>query len=57
MIRESRRAEFAGKAIAGVVPAEEIYPKSVAKRAFEFADAMLAEWEKEAKENGRAGNL
>jgi hypothetical protein len=49
MIRENRRAEFAAQAMAAIVAAESdaicFYEDKLAKKAFEFADAMLAEWE------------
>jgi hypothetical protein len=50
MIRESRRADFAEKALgqlAASVTWENQYDyKSAEKVAFRMADAMLAEWEK-----------
>jgi hypothetical protein len=52
MIRESRRADFAAQALAGLVVKEaeggEFYEDMAVKRAFDFADTALAEWEKEA---------
>jgi hypothetical protein len=52
MIRESRRAEFAGQALAGysvIFPQTgEINPKSAAEWCREMADAMLAELEEKA---------
>jgi hypothetical protein len=57
MIRESRRAEFAGQALRIIVDKEMSFPESLlqggwmeyaACQAFVFADAMLAELEKEA---------
>jgi hypothetical protein len=57
MIRESRRAEFAGLAmeakIAGILASSswdsrEIRTEPITKEAFAVAVAMLARWEKEA---------
>jgi hypothetical protein len=50
MIRESRRAEFAGQAMAGLLAWEnaKVFPDEESKVAFAVAEAMLAEWEKEA---------
>jgi hypothetical protein len=46
MIRESRRADFAGQALTGAL--REIHnPDSASKYAYAVADAMLAELEKE----------
>jgi hypothetical protein len=57
MIRESRRLDFAGQALAGI--AAKVYKAGdykephvwgdIANEAFLLADAMLAEWEKEAE--------
>jgi hypothetical protein len=51
MIRESRRADFAGKALSGMMSTEShgisfTSVPEVVKRSFAFADAMIAEWEK-----------
>jgi hypothetical protein len=55
MIRESRRADFAGKALEGKLAgilassswdSREIRTGRITKEAFDVADAMLAEWEK-----------
>ena len=43
MIRENRRAAFAEQVLAD---GNVLYTDVVVKRAFEFAGAMLAEWEK-----------
>jgi hypothetical protein len=53
MIRESRRAEFAGQSMAGLLAWEnaKVYPYGESEVAFAVADAMLAEWEKEAAGN------
>jgi hypothetical protein len=55
MIRERVRRDFAEKAVAAMpimLDAENegvtVLPKGVADVVFELADAMLAEWEKEA---------
>jgi hypothetical protein len=57
MIRESRRAEFMGRAmeakLAGILASSswdsrEIRTGTIVKESFAYADAMLAEWEKEA---------
>jgi hypothetical protein len=49
MIRESRRADFAGQIMAGTVDwMDSSVDRNSAKYAFSAADAMLAEWEKEA---------
>jgi hypothetical protein len=52
MVRESRRADFAGQALEGMLFAESNSfpwpPHKLAERAFELADAMLEAWEKEA---------
>jgi hypothetical protein len=49
MIRENRRAEFAAQVMAAIVVVKseviDFYADKLANRAFEFADAMLAEWE------------
>jgi hypothetical protein len=46
MIRESRRAEFAGQIMAGMLAWEKtkVDPEGESEVAFAFADAMLAEW-------------
>jgi hypothetical protein len=50
MIRESRRADFAGQAMAGMANVYKIFiGDDVAKEARSRADSMLAELEKEAK--------
>jgi hypothetical protein len=50
MIRESRRAEFAKAALAGNVFGSNVHDcQEVAEECFAIADAMLAEWEKEAQ--------
>jgi hypothetical protein len=50
MIRESRRADFAGLVLAEAVSVDFAWnPKSVSETIFLFVDALLAEWEKEAK--------
>jgi hypothetical protein len=49
MIRESRRLDFAGLATTGIVPVGR-NPKEAIEYAREIADALLAEWEKEAEE-------
>jgi hypothetical protein len=46
MIRESRRADFAGQALAGIAYKEK--EDFVAGWSWDLADSMLAEWEKEA---------
>jgi hypothetical protein len=52
MIRESRRAEYIRAAFEGMIADEgespPWIPGEVAKRVIEFADAMIAEMEKEA---------
>ena len=57
MIRESRRAEFAGQALRIIIDKDMKFPDSLqhedwmeyaSTRSFQFAGAMLAEWEKEA---------
>jgi hypothetical protein len=49
MIRESRRADFAEKAVIGILSGlVDQTSEGYAIRAFGVADAMLAEWEKEA---------
>jgi hypothetical protein len=51
MIRESRRAEFAAAALAGICCKEnwdDGEENVVAGWSWDLADAMLAEWEKEA---------
>jgi hypothetical protein len=49
MIRESRRADFAGQMLAGTVDwMDSSVEQNSAKEAFSAADALLAEWEKEA---------
>jgi hypothetical protein len=48
MIRESRRMDFAKMGFDG----DMRYLEEEAYRAFKFADAMLAEWEKEAGNGG-----
>jgi hypothetical protein len=54
MIRESRRADFAEKALAGMmshgyIPEDrkQDWRVDIAQEAYELSDAMLAEWEKE----------
>jgi hypothetical protein len=53
MIRESRRADFAGQALAGMMSTDlngtSWNPREVKGIAFRFADAMLDELEKEAE--------
>jgi hypothetical protein len=51
MIRESRRAEFAGQIMAGMLAWEKtkVDPEGESEVAFAFADAMLAKWEKGAE--------
>jgi hypothetical protein len=48
MIRESRRADLAEQALTGALR-ECHSPKRASEYAFAVADAMLAEWEKEAR--------
>ncbi|MDR2095177.1 MAG: hypothetical protein LBP76_06625 [Treponema sp.] len=56
MIRQSRRAEFAGQALSklvfpyGSLQHETDEFRLRVNQCFRFADAMLAEWEKEAGE-------
>ena len=54
MIRESRRADLAECVMTWLLAWETdgnvLYTDVASKRAFEFADAVLAEWEKEEKE-------
>jgi hypothetical protein len=51
MIRESRRAEFAGQALIDILPSvKDATPEGYAIWAYGLADAMLVEWEKEAGE-------
>ncbi|MDR0656554.1 MAG: hypothetical protein LBG22_09605 [Treponema sp.] len=56
MIRENRRAEFAGQALRIIIDKDMKFPDSLqhedwmeyaSTRSFEFADALLAEWETE----------
>ena len=53
MIRESRRMDFVGQAMGGMFASEVDgtcwSPDRLAKRVFEFVDAMLVEWENEIK--------
>jgi hypothetical protein len=53
MIRESRRMDFAGQAVANLLimgtASWETDVGGAVKMAFRTADALLAEWEKEAK--------
>jgi hypothetical protein len=57
MIRESRRADFAGQALAGLLPSFIQFGKDIKilllgdliEKAYESADAMIAELEKEAE--------
>jgi hypothetical protein len=53
MIRESRRADFAQVALAGMLNRGLWSKEAFEEMAFQFADAMLAEWEKEAKGENR----
>jgi hypothetical protein len=48
MIRQSRKAEFAGQIMAGMLAWEKtkVDPEGESEVAFVFADAMLMEWEK-----------
>jgi hypothetical protein len=51
MIRESRKADFAVQAMAGLLAGSALKDETsdgYATRAFGAADALLAEWEKEA---------
>jgi hypothetical protein len=52
MIRDSRRAEFAGRIMAGMLAWEKtkVDPEGESEAAFTFADALLAGWEKGAGE-------
>jgi hypothetical protein len=55
MIRESRRLDFAGQVLGGLLASEvpevnEYSPEGSARAAFEFTDALLAEWEKAGEE-------
>jgi hypothetical protein len=56
MIRESRRMDFAGQALSGGMSGvdDSADAKVFAEAAYEVADAMLAEWEKEAGNVGEA---
>jgi hypothetical protein len=48
MIRQSRRAEFAGQIMVGMLAWEKtkVDPEGESEVAFVLADAMLMEWEK-----------